>query len=124
MTEAGAFFELENLLTYQNVLVMIGTWVLVVTARKTAPKFFTDGFGKRLLPLMPLVFAQALVWATIRFQPDATVGERIILGIILGAIAANGHSVLKRFGLTGLIPGLKDGDRGMGEKEDGEAILK
>lgn len=118
MTEANALFDLTNLLSYQNVMVIIACWSLVVVARKAAPKFFDGTIGKGLLPIMPVMFGEGLVWATMSYQPDASVGERILLGIVLGTIAANGHTVLKRFGLHGLIPGLREGDRGMGEADE------
>lgn len=114
MTEAHTFFDLKNLLTYQNVLVIVATYSLVVMSRKVAPRFFVEGLGNRLLPVMPVIYSQGLVWATMSFQPTATIGERILLGIVLGAIASNGHSVLKRFGFNDIVPGLRDNDRGMG----------
>jgi hypothetical protein len=109
----GAFFDLQNLLSYQNVLVIVAAWTIITTLRKMAPSFFTAGIGQRLLPLLPLVVCQALVWATMVWQPTSTVGEKILLGFVLGALTSNAHSVLRRFGLHEVVPGLRRGDRGI-----------
>lgn len=117
MNQANAFFELSNLLTYQNVLVIVAAWFVVTTLRKMAPAFFVEGVGEKLLPLMPILVCQILVWATVRWQPDASWGERVLLGLVLGALTANAHTILRRFGLQELIPGLREGAKGFPEWE-------
>jgi hypothetical protein len=116
MAAAGAFFDLKNLLVYQNVLVIISSWFIITTLRKTFHGFFTDGLGRKLLPLMPIVTCEAMVWATIKWQPDSSTGEKILLGLVLGAMTANAHTVLRKFGLHDYIPGLKPGDKGFRPK--------
>lgn len=112
MEATTAFFKLENLLSYQNVLVIIAAWFIVTTLRKMFPAFFVVGWGERLLPLLPAAVCQVLVWVTVRWQPDAEWGERVLLGLVLGALTSHAHSVLRRLGLQQFIPGLEEGSRG------------
>lgn len=112
MSQAAAFFALENLLTYQNVLVIIAAWFAVTTLRKMFPRFFVERWGSRILPVLPAIVCQILVWATVQWQPEASAGERVLLGLVLGAFTANAHSILRRFGLQELIPGLREGEKG------------
>lgn len=99
MPEPHAFFDLKSFLSYQNVMLMIACWGLITTAKKMAPAFFDGPIGSRLLPVLPMVLCQAGVWLTVTWQPDASVGERITLGIVLGMGTANIHSILKRLGV-------------------------
>ena len=117
MNEPHAFFDLKNLLTYQNVLVIIGAWFVITTLRKMFDKFFTANPGKRLLPIMPILVCQAFVWLTVKWQPTSTWQEKILLGVVLGACTANAHTILRKFGLHDYIPGLRPGDKGFKPKE-------
>jgi len=103
-SQAGAFFDLKNLLTYQNVLVIMGAWFIVETLKLMTPKFWLSKHGANLLRLMPMIVCQGLVWVTIKWQPDASVGERILLGIVLGGLTAHSHDILKQFGLQKYVP--------------------
>lgn len=110
----GGFFDLEHLLSYQNVLVIIAAWFAVITLRKMFPTFFKETVaGQRLLPVLPIVFCQAAVWITLSWQPTASWGERVLLGFVLGALTANAHTIFKRFGLHDYVPGIREGDRGV-----------
>jgi len=103
-TAPGAFFDLQNLLTYQNVLVVIAAWFVIETAKKIGPDFWRSKPGSRLLSLMPMTVCQALVWVTMPWQPDSTTGEKVVLGFVLGFLTAHAHDVLKRFGLHEYVP--------------------
>ena len=99
MAEPHAFFDLKTLLTYQNVMVMLSSWAVIETAKKMFPPFFRSPVGLRILPALPMLVCLAGVWLTSSWQPDATVGERVTLGIVLGAGTANLHAILKRLGV-------------------------
>lgn len=101
---AGAFFDLKHLLTYQNVLVCIAAWNLIELSKRLAPSFFRGPVGSRVLILMPMVFCQILVWATVPWQPESSAGEKIVLGLVLAFLTAHLHDILKRFGLQDYIP--------------------
>lgn len=120
ITHAGTFFELGNLLTYQNMLVIIGAWFIIETTKKMGGGFHKTTWGKRLLPLLPVIICEIMVWATVKWQPESTPGEKILLGLVLGACTANAHTIFKRFGLTDYIPvlGEKGGDDGGSEEKE------
>jgi hypothetical protein len=104
IAQAGAFFDLKNLLTYQNVLVVIAAWFILETLKKLAPDFWRGKVGQKLIVLMPMVICQALVWVTVTWQPETSPGERIVLGLVLAFLTAHAHDVLKRFGLHKYVP--------------------
>jgi hypothetical protein len=100
----GAFFDLKHLLTYQNVLVVIAAWNIIEMFKRMAPDFWRSKFGARVLVLMPMLVCQALVWGTVKWQPAASWGERVLLGLVLAFLTAHAHDVLKRFGLHEYVP--------------------
>lgn len=102
--QAAAFFQLESLLSYQNVLLILAAWNLIEVAKKLWPSFWRGKVGSKLLVLMPMLVCQALVWATARWQPESTWGEKLVLGLVLAFMTAHAHDVLKRFGLHEYIP--------------------
>ena len=99
----------SNILNYKNYLIIIAAWSLVLLCRKTFPKFFTEGFGIRVLPILPTVFSSTGVWMI----SESGWREKVLMGLVLGTITANGHQILKRLGITDKIPGLRPGDRGI-----------
>lgn len=101
---AGAFFDLKHLLTYQNMLIVMATWNVIELMKRLAPDFFRGKVGSKLLTLMPMIICQALVWITVKWQPESTPGEKIVLGLVLAFLTAHAHDVLKRFGLHEYIP--------------------
>lgn len=104
VTHAGTFFDLQHLLTYQNVLVVMAAWFIIETLKKLVPEFWRSKIGSRVLVLMPMAVCQLLVWCTIAWQPEASWGERLMLGFVLGFLTAHAHDVLKRFGLHDYLP--------------------
>lgn len=112
--DPNAPFDLGQLLSFQNVLIVFVTWFLITTLRKAFPSFFVDGLGKRLLPVLPIPLAVVLVLLTAQWLPSVPYyTHRVVLGIALGALASNAQAVLKGTGLANVVPGLRPGDRGM-----------
>lgn len=98
------FFRLENLLTYQNVLLVVAVWFVIETAKKLFRSFFQTTLGSRLLVLMPMALAQIGVWTTVPWQPASTTGEKVVLGLVLAFLTAHVHDIARRFGFQDLLP--------------------
>ncbi len=105
----NGLFNLDVLLSYQNVLVIVAAWTLITTSKRMVPEFFESKAGKRFLPILPVLVCEALVFATMAFQPHMFTGERALLGVVLGTLTANVHTLAKRFGLHDLVPALRKG---------------
>jgi len=99
-----AFFDLQHLLSYQNVLIVIAVWFVIQSLKRMFKDFFTTRLGQRLIVLLPMVLCQAAVWATVPWQPQSTLGEKVVLGLVLAFLTAHAHDVLKRFGLHAYVP--------------------
>lgn len=101
-----AVFELDRLLTHWNVLLVVAVWALIQSVRRTAPAHW---FAKRaplgrLLPLLPLLLCGAAVWIPGPwFKGDESVGEKVVLGIVLGALTANFAGIASRFGIAKVL---------------------
>lgn len=103
---AGVLFELQNLLTYWNVLLVVAVWTVVQTIRGMFPGWLSKG-GKlaSVVPALPIVICSAAVWIPGPWlTSDASWGERVVLGVVLGALTANGHSIVKKTGLHNFLP--------------------
>lgn len=89
----------EILVRYENVLVMGATWIVVGLLYKLVPWFKTAPIGARFQPLMPVVLASGFVWIPGAMPAATGIGERIMLGIILGFSCGHMHKVLKQSGM-------------------------
>lgn len=100
------FFNLDNMLRAQNVVVVVASWsVTELISRAGRGLTFVR---ERLLPVLPLIFCELLVFATASWQPEATHGERALLGALLGTVTVWGHQAAKRAGLHDLLPFMRD----------------
>lgn len=98
------FFQLDHLLSYQNVLIVIAVWFVIQTLKRMFKSFWAGAVGQKLIVLLPMVLCQAAVWITLPWQPDTTIGERVVLGLVLAFLTAHAHDILKRFGLHEYVP--------------------
>ena len=94
------------LFTEWNVLLMAAVWVLMAVAENAFPAHFEKGkIINRLEPLFPVVICLGFAtlvpgpWMT----PEATLGQKAVLGVILGAGAYNFAAMAKRFGFTPFV---------------------
>ncbi len=116
----NGLFNLDVLLSYQNVLVVIAAWTLITISKKVVPEFFSSQAGGRILPVLPVLVCEALVFATMSLQPEMFMGERALLGVVLGTLTANVHTLAKRFGLHDLVPALRDPEEKVAPAEPSE----
>ena len=100
----GTFFDLKKLFAYQNLMVVVGAWFVIETLKKAFTKFWRGAVGQKLIVFMPILVCEALIFATMKWQPDTTVGERVVLGLVLGMATAHPHDILKRMGLLKYVP--------------------
>jgi hypothetical protein len=84
----------EYLTRTEHLLIVCAVWVSIGTVNRVFPDLTENPTWARLLPIIPLIFCSAVVWV-----PGAVEGKpltRIMLGLVLGAMAAHGHKILKQ----------------------------
>jgi hypothetical protein len=102
---AASIFDLGKLLTHWNALLMVAVWTGIQTTRRVLPQFLTGTAPlARFMPLAPLVLCCIAVWIPGPWlNPDETWGQRLVLGVVLGALTSNLHNIASRLGLHGLL---------------------
>jgi hypothetical protein len=109
------FFNLDNMLVPQNIALIVVSWSLTELISRSSKGL--EFVRERMLPILPVLFCELFVFATSTWQPAATVGERALLGALLGTVTVWGHMAAQKSGLQGLIPFMKPGaDAGAEEK--------
>ena len=109
------FFNLSNVLVPQNVALIVVAWSLtelISRASKGLP--FVQ---ERMLPVLPVLFCVAFVFATSSWQPSATYGERMLLGSLLGTVTVWGHMTAQATGLHRLMPFMRAGKNGAADDD-------
>lgn len=96
--EAGASQLIAIVLAPTNLAIIVGVWVLLTTAQRVGPEVFARPLMVRLLPVLPLVLCIAALWLPGITAP-ATIGERVLLGLLLGAAVGHAHKLLVQTGL-------------------------
>jgi hypothetical protein len=100
----NAPFALSNLLSQQNVLIVVAAWFTLEILKTLFKSFWAGPIGQKLIVVMSVPICQIAVWTTVAWQPTATYGERVVLGLVLAAVTAKGHTIFKRFGLLKYLP--------------------
>lgn len=97
-----SFFNLDNMLAPQNVALIVVSWSLTELVSRSSVGL--PVVRVRLLPILPVVFCELFVFATAGWQPQATFGERVLLGALLGTVTVWGHMAAQKTGLHKLLP--------------------
>lgn len=87
----------EYLLRIENMLIVACVWVLMTTIRRSFPRLGESQIWARLSPIIPIILCSGLVW--VPGAVEGSVSTRIMVGVVLGAMAANGHKILKQTAL-------------------------
>lgn len=87
------------LMTVPNLLIVAGVWTLIQSVVKAAPGLLTHPVAARILPLVPILLCSAAVWIPGAVEGDPTIGSRIFLGIVLGALCGHAHKIFKQTAL-------------------------
>ena len=94
------------LLSEWNVLLMAAVWICMSIAEHAFPMHFEKGrLVNRMEPMFPVMVCVAFStlipgpW----IPPETTLGQKLILGVILGAGSYNFTAMAKRFNLTPFV---------------------
>ena len=102
---AASLFDLGKLVSHWNALLMVAVWTLIQLVRRLFPGALTgSGALARFMPLAPILLCCAAVWIPGPWlSPDETWGQRLVLGVVLGALTSNIHNLLSKLGLESLL---------------------
>ena len=101
------FFNTDNLLMPQNAMLMSLAWGLTEMASRGTRKMSKADLRELVLMLLPVLLCVFFVFLTANWQPQATTGERVLLGIALGVSTVFGHMFAKKTGLHDKLPLVK-----------------
>jgi hypothetical protein len=88
--------DLESKLLHIHVVLMaIAAWFVLWALRKIWKGMDNVEWVKRLKPLYPLVLCEGFVWIP-GLLPQATTGERILMAVWAGILAAIGYQLIRR----------------------------
>jgi hypothetical protein len=89
--------DLESKLLHIHVVLMaIAAWFILWAIRRMWKSMDDNEWVRRLKPLYPTVLCQGFVWIP-GILPDATTGERILMAVWAGILAAIGYQIIRRF---------------------------
>lgn len=97
--EKGAIDLVNIILKPENMAVVVGVWVIITTAKKAVPEFMSHPILVRILPVIPIVLCVAAMWLPGVGQTDMAVGDKILLGLLLGFAVGHAHKVVKQAGM-------------------------
>jgi hypothetical protein len=102
----ASIFDVNALLTHWNMLLIVAVWAGIQSVKRAMPDEWFDA-GKplaRLLPLAPIAVCSVAVWIPGPWlDPSETAAQKLILGVILGTVTSNFHTIASRLGLHSII---------------------
>lgn len=84
------------LLQPANLLIVASVWVVLSAVRQVLPAMCAHHLYARIAPVLPILLCVGAVFAS---GAEGTIAARIMLGIVLGAMAANGHKIFRQTAL-------------------------
>ena len=102
---------IDYLMRVEHISIAAAVWILLSVFCRLFPKLKARPLYARLAPALPLLLCSAAVWIPGIVDPATGVGSRIMLGIILGAVAANAHKILGQT-VLGNDDRIRDGKQG------------
>lgn len=87
------------LLNPTNLLIICFVWVLLSMLQNYLPVLERNKTFVRLLPLLPIVICSIIVWIPGAAPHAPTAMYKVMLGVVLGAMAANGHKIFRQTAL-------------------------
>jgi hypothetical protein len=82
------------LLQTEHMLIACAVWVLIALTRSLWPGLDNNRLWVRLLPALPVAACSVAVW--IPGLVEGPTAERVLLGIVLGALCGHAHKLTKR----------------------------
>ncbi len=98
MENATAVFT-DYLFQVPNLLIVGATYVLIGIKQRIFPNLQRHHVWARIAPLAPIILCSGFVWIPGAGPEGVSVGSRIMLGIVLGAMAAHGHKIFRQSAL-------------------------
>ena len=86
----------EKLLSFHVIIIAAAAWLILWVLRKIWTGLDNINIVKKLKPIYPVILCEGFVWIP-GILPDATMGERILLAIWAGFLAAIGYQLIRRF---------------------------
>ena len=88
-----------HLLHPSNILIVAFVWIVIGMLRRGLPDAMERPIVVRLLPLMPIALCSILVWLPGVADHVNDGASKAMLGVVLGAMAANGHKIFRQTAL-------------------------
>lgn len=88
---------LDFVLTQHNLVIAAAIYMLLGAVKKSAPELVQHRLWARIEPLAPVLLASAAVWIPgLAATQGLGIGDRIMLGLVIGAIVAYGHKLFRQ----------------------------
>lgn len=78
----------------EHVLLMAAVSAVIEVVGRALPGLSENPYWARLLPILPLLTCSVAVW--VPGLIGGTVGERIMLGVVLGSFCGHFHKVVRQ----------------------------
>lgn len=93
---AGASKLLDIFMRPENLLLMFAVWAFIGTAKKALPDIAASAVFARIAPVLPLALCVAAMWMPGVQQASLGVGEKVLLGCVLGFAVGHLHKLTKQ----------------------------
>lgn len=80
------------LLRTEHLLLMLSVSAVISLAPRLLPGLVGNRYWVRALPVLPIAACSTAVW--LPGLVDGTIVERVLLGIVLGALCAHAHKLV------------------------------
>jgi hypothetical protein len=97
METQGAQQLMDLVLKLENLMVVVAVWVVVNRFSKAFPKILRMAVVRKVWPLVPLVLCISAMWLPGIAQSSLAIGDKILLGLVLGGAEEIAHKVLKKW---------------------------
>jgi len=96
MDEQAALTFFETVITPEMGVLTVACWAVLESLRRLVPKLEKSSVWWHVLPILPELIGVGLAMIPVAAAEGAGIGDRILLGIIAGALASKGRKVIKR----------------------------
>lgn len=86
---------LDVLMQWQNAGIAVVSMWLIDKVKRAFPHMLENEWVVRLMPFSPVLLTSAMVWLPVH-DPVPTSGERILLGLILGAVSGWMYKLIRQ----------------------------
>jgi C4-dicarboxylate transporter len=94
--EMGTTVLVDILMRPSNLILMTAVWALIGSLKKAAPELNNSAAFARVAPLLPIVLCIGAMWIPGVEHESMGVGERILLGCVLGFAVGHVHKLTRQ----------------------------